>query len=115
MSTPIIICLLIVALLVIYVVINKLSTSEEKTEASVPAYEIKKFKPAKPAKPAKSSASPVTSGTTSGAGKPLGKIEAPSAPSVTEPIKTKAKHKAKKPAAKKSKKPKNNGDQLLHS
>jgi hypothetical protein len=112
MSTPIIICLLIVALLVIYVVINKLSTSEEKTEASVPAYEIKKFKPAKPAK---SSASPVTSGTTSGAGKPLGKIEAPSAPSVTEPIKTKAKPKAKKPAAKKSKKPKNNGDQLLHS
>jgi hypothetical protein len=104
MSTPIIICLLIVALLVIYVVINKLSTSEEKTEASVPAYEI-----------TKSSASPVTSGTTSGAGKPLGKIEAPSAPSVTEPIKTKAKPKAKKPAAKKSKKPKNNGDQLLHS
>ena len=108
--TLIIIILLVVSLLVIYRIIDKLVSPKEKVEETI-KNGIKKFKPAKPAKKNKSSISPATSGS----GNPLGKIESPSASVVTEPVKIAPKAKAKKAAAKKSKNPKNDGDQLLHS
>jgi hypothetical protein len=112
--TPIIIFVLIaLSVLVLYTILNKPKTEFEDT--FVPSAKIKKFKPTKP----KSSIKPVSSGVSSGPAKPLGKIEEPAlkreTPLSAKPTKTEAKPKAKKPAPKKSKKPKNNGDQLLHS
>lgn len=106
--TPIIIFLLIaLSVLVLYTIFNRPKTEYEDT--FVPSAKVKKLKPAKP----------VSSGASSGPPKPLGKIEEPAlkreTPLPAKPIKTEAKPKVKKPAAKKTKKPKNNGDQLLHS
>jgi hypothetical protein len=109
--TPIIIFLLIaLSVLILYTIFNRPKT--EYVDTFVPSTKDKKLKPAKPAKPA-------SSGASSGPAKPLGKIEEPSVKRetvpATKPIKADAKPKAKKPAVKKTKKPKNNGDQLLHS
>ena len=111
--TPIIIFVLIaLSVLVLYTILNKQTTEHEST--FVPSARVKKFKPTKPAKQTK----PLSSGVSSGPAKPLGKIEEPAVKKETPPVvKTDAKVKAKKAAAKKTKKPKNsnNGDQLLHS
>jgi hypothetical protein len=108
--TLIIIILIVVSLLVIYGITDKLVSPKEKAEETI-EHGIKKSKPPKPAKKNKPSISPATSGS----GNPLGKIESPSASVVTEPVKIASKAKAKKAAAKKSKNPKNDDDQLLHS
>ena len=111
--TPIIIFVLIaLSVLVLYTILNK--SNQETENTFVPSERVKKFKPTKPAKQTK----PLSSGVSSGPAKPLGKIEEPAVKKETPPVvKTDAKVKAKKAAAKKTKKPKNsnNGDQLLHS
>jgi hypothetical protein len=103
--TPIIIFLLIsLSILVLYTIFNRPKTESEDT--FVPAPKVKKLKPTKP----------VSSGVSSGPAKPLGKIEEPALKKETASVvKTDAKAKSKKAAAKKTKKPKDNGDQLLHS
>jgi hypothetical protein len=109
--TPIIIFVLIaLSVLVLYTFSNK--SSQEFEDTFVPSNKVKKLKPAKPRS---SMIQPASSGASSGPAKPLGKIEEPALKRET-PLSAKAtKPKAKKPAPKKSKKPKNNGDQLLHS